>query len=102
MEATPVLKDDETRVYRSCVGALMHYVLDRADARLEVSILGSNLRALTTGAMEALRTAGNERRLHQTESTEEGSRFGGTCGLLRHPVSRSRRGMAMWTQTDAQ
>ena len=55
MDATPVLTDDETRVYRSCVGALMYDVLDRADAQLGVGILGSYLRAPTTGAMEALR-----------------------------------------------
>ena len=44
----------EASVYRSCVGALMYYVLDRADAQLEVSILGSSLRTPTTGALEAL------------------------------------------------
>ena len=33
----------------------MYYVLDRADAQLEVCILGSYLRAPTTGAMEELR-----------------------------------------------
>ena len=55
MDATPSLTTDDTRLYRSCVGALMSYVLDRADAQLEVSILGSHLRAPTTGAMEAFR-----------------------------------------------
>ena len=55
MDATPLLTADDTRLYRSCVGALMYYVIDRADAQLEVSLLRSYLRALTSGAMEALR-----------------------------------------------
>ena len=55
LDATPLLTADDARVYRSCVGALMYYVLDRADAQLEVSILGTYLRAPTSGAMEALR-----------------------------------------------
>ena len=55
MDAAPLLTTDDTRLCGSCVGALMYYVLDRADAQLEVSILGSCLRAPTTGAMEALR-----------------------------------------------
>ena len=57
MDATPLLTADDTRLYGSCVGALKYYVLDRADAQLEVSILGSYLRAPTSGAMEALRRA---------------------------------------------
>ena len=55
VDATPFLTDDETRVYRSCVGALKNCVLDRADVQLEVSILGSYMKAPTTGAKEALR-----------------------------------------------
>ena len=55
MDATPLLTADDTRLSRSCVGALMYYVLDRADAQLEVSTHGSYLRAPTSGAMEALR-----------------------------------------------
>ena len=54
MDASLLLTDD-TRLYRSCVGALVYDVLDRADAQLEESIIGSCLRAPTTGAMEALR-----------------------------------------------
>ena len=34
VDATPLLTADDTRLYRSCVGALMYHVLDRADARL--------------------------------------------------------------------
>ena len=45
IDATLSLTADDARLYRSCVGALMYYVLDRADAQLEVSILGSYLRA---------------------------------------------------------
>ena len=56
MDATPLLATDDARLYRSCVGAIMYYVLDRTDAQLEVSIFGSSLRAPTTGAMEALRS----------------------------------------------
>ena len=65
MDATHLLTDDETRAHRSCVGALMCCVLDRADAKLEVSIRGSYLRAPTTGVMEAFDavSAGNERRV---------------------------------------
>ena len=55
MDATPLWTADDARLYRSCVGALMYHVLDRADAQLEVSILGTYLRAPTSGAMEALR-----------------------------------------------
>ena len=53
--AAPLLTADDARLYRSCVGALMYFVLDRADAQLEVSILGTCLRAPTSGAMVALR-----------------------------------------------
>ena len=53
MDTTPVPTDDETKMYSSCVGALMFYVWDPVDAQL--SILGSYLRAPTTGAVEALR-----------------------------------------------
>ena len=28
MDATPLLTADDARLYRSCVGALMYYVLD--------------------------------------------------------------------------
>ena len=49
MDATPPLTDAETTLHRSCVGALVYYGLDRADAQLEVSSLGSHLRAPTTG-----------------------------------------------------
>ena len=55
MDATPLLTADDAILYRSCVGALMYYVLDRVDVQLEVSNLGTYLRAPTSGAMEALR-----------------------------------------------
>ena len=55
MDATHLLTTDDTRLNRSCVGALMCHVLDRAGAPLEASILGSYFRTPTTGAMEALR-----------------------------------------------
>ena len=55
LDATPLLSAGDARLYRSCVGALLNYVLDRADAQLEVSILGTYLRPPTSGAMEALR-----------------------------------------------
>ena len=42
MDATLPLPADDTHLYRSC-GALIFYVLDRADGRLEASILGSYL-----------------------------------------------------------
>ena len=38
MDATRLLTVDDTRLYRSCVGALVYYALDRADALLEASI----------------------------------------------------------------
>ena len=56
MDATPLLTADDARLYRSCVGALMDCVLDRADAQLGVSSLETYLRAPTSGAMEALRS----------------------------------------------
>ena len=52
---TSLLAADDASVYRSCVGALMYHVSDRADAQFEVSILGLFWRAPTSGAMEALR-----------------------------------------------
>ena len=55
IDATPVVTDDDTRVYRPCTGARMYYFLDRADASLEVSILGSYLRVPMTGSKESLR-----------------------------------------------
>ena len=48
-------QSNETTECRSFAGALMSYVLDRADAQLEVSTISSCLRAPTTRAMEALR-----------------------------------------------
>ena len=53
MDATHLLTADVTRLCRSCVGALVYHVLDRADAQLEVSILV--LASPTTGAMGASR-----------------------------------------------
>ena len=50
MDATPPLTTDDTRLYRSSVGALVYYVLDRADAQLEASILGSCLRSCESRA----------------------------------------------------
>ena len=55
MDASPLRTTDDTRLYRSSVGALMYYVLDRAVSQLVVRILGSYVRAPTTGAMETLR-----------------------------------------------
>ena len=55
MDDTPLLTADDARLHRSCVGAFTYYMLDRADAQLEVSILGTCLRAPTSGAMESLR-----------------------------------------------
>ena len=55
MGATPLLTDDDARLKRSCVGALMYDVLDRADTQLEVSILETYLRTPISGTMEALR-----------------------------------------------
>ena len=51
------------------------YVFDRADAQLEVSILGTYLRAPTGGATEALtesdsRLAGNAKCVRQAENPE--------------------------------
>ena len=38
-----LLSPAETTVYRQCVGGLLYYKQDRADAQYEVSILGSML-----------------------------------------------------------
>ena len=40
MDAAPVLTDDETKVYRSCVGALVYCVLNRADGSVLVELVG--------------------------------------------------------------
>ena len=45
----------ETTVYRQCVGDLLYYAQDRADAQYEVSILGSMLVKPTQGSMIALK-----------------------------------------------
>ena len=45
----------ETTVYRQCVGGLLYYTQDRADAHYEVSILGSMLGKPTHGSMIALK-----------------------------------------------
>ena len=42
-------------VYRQCVGGLLYYTQDRADAQYEVSILGSMLGKPTQGSMIALK-----------------------------------------------
>ena len=38
-----LLSPAETTVYRQCVGGLLYYTQDRADAQYEVSVLGSML-----------------------------------------------------------
>ena len=45
----------EATVYRQCVGGLVYYAQDRADAQYEVSILGSMLGKPTQGSMIALK-----------------------------------------------
>ena len=79
-------------MYRSCLGALLHHVLDRADAQLEVSTLGSYSRTPTTGAMEALRRVTKyllgTKDAHIKLSVQSGDRFRGTGGLLRQRLGR--------------
>ena len=50
-----LLSPSETTVYRQCVGGLLYYMQDRADAPYEVSILGSMLGKPTEGSMIALK-----------------------------------------------
>ena len=50
-----LLNSSETTVYRQCVGSLLYYTQDRADAQYEVSILGSMLGKPTQGSMIALK-----------------------------------------------
>ena len=50
-----LLDSSETTVYRQCVGGLLYYTPDRADAQYEVSILGSMLGEPTQGSMIALK-----------------------------------------------
>ena len=50
-----LLNPAETTVYRQCVGGLLYYTQDRADAQYEVSILGSMLGKPTQGSMIALK-----------------------------------------------
>ena len=50
-----LLETSETTVYRQCVGGLLYYTQDRADAQYEVSILGSMLGKPTQGSMIALK-----------------------------------------------
>ena len=42
-------------MYRQCVGGLLYYTQDRADAQYEVSNLGSMLEKPTQGSMIALK-----------------------------------------------
>ncbi|CAK0870594.1 unnamed protein product [Prorocentrum cordatum] len=55
MGSTPTLSQQQAGVYRSCVGALMYYVQDRADCQCEVSLLGRMLSGPTVGAFTALK-----------------------------------------------
>ena len=50
-----LLSPAETTVYRQCVGGLLCYTQDRADAQYGVSILGSMLGKPTQGSMIALK-----------------------------------------------
>ena len=50
-----LLSPAETTVYRQCVGGLLSYTQDRADAQHEVSILGSMLGKPIHGSMIALK-----------------------------------------------
>ena len=50
-----LLNSSETTVYRQCVGGLLYYTQDRADAQYEVSILGSMLGKPNQGSMTALK-----------------------------------------------
>ena len=50
-----LLSPAETTVYRQCVGGLLYYTQDRADAQYEVSILGSMLGKPTQGSIIALK-----------------------------------------------
>ena len=49
-----LLSSSETTVYRQCVGGLLYYTHDGADAQYEVSILGSMLGKPTQGSMIAV------------------------------------------------
>ena len=88
MDAAPLLTADDTRLDGSCVGALMYYVLDRADAQLEVSMLGSYLRAPSSGAMEALRRVtrylqGTQDAYVKLRIQSDDPGHSRTCGILR-------------------
>ena len=50
-----LLSPAETTVYRQCVGCLLYYTQDRADAQYEVLMLGSMLGKPTQGSMIALK-----------------------------------------------
>ena len=55
MGSTALLGQEQASVYRTCVGALMYYMSDRADGQYEVSLLGRMLSAPTAGALAALK-----------------------------------------------
>ena len=50
-----LLDSSGTTVYRQCVGGLLCYTQDRADAQYEVSILGTMLGRPTQGSMISLK-----------------------------------------------
>ena len=50
---TGELNPSETTVYRQCVGGLLYYTQDRADAQYEVSMLGTMVGKPTQGSMIA-------------------------------------------------
>ena len=65
-----LLDSSETTVYRQCVGGLLYFTQDRADAQYEVSILGSMLEKPTQGSLTVIETRdslleGNERLCQQ-------------------------------------
>ena len=55
----------EIAVYRQCVGGLLYYTQDRADAQFEMSILGSMLWKPTARYLKGTRDVVNKRQLDQ-------------------------------------
>ena len=111
MDATPLLTADDTRV--SIDRVLVNHVLDRADSQSEVSIVGSYLRAPTSGTRGiALRRQTRywlvtARCVRQTEKSQSGGPitvelvgYSDGCPLgwstFRH---ESHRAVVLWRQT---
>ena len=111
LTAGELLNPAETTVYRQCLGGLLYYTQDRADAQYEVSILGSMLVKPGQGSMIALkRVTRYLKGTRETSSTnlswtvrltntwQDWMGFQTVTGLVRRTGSHSRVACFSWME----